>query len=334
MPLCDAVVGAKSWDKGNFLMSRLLHCFVCLIGWISVISTAPAYPDRPVRLIVPFAAGGGTDAMTRILADRLQQRLGPRFLVENVAGAGGNAGADRASHAQPDGYTLLIGSMGILTVNPWIYASTGTAILDRLVPVSMIFDTGHIFVVNPALKAACLEEVANLARTSEKPLTFASGGVGTSTHLYAELFRLATKAPMPHVPYRGNGPALTDVVAGHVQIMFDQIASASEQVKSGSVRPLAVTTRQRLSFLPNVPTAAEAGYPQLMGTSWTALMAPKGTPPEIIAVLGRALAEIADEPETKAKIEALGANILASTPQEAGESIAHELERWRPVVKA
>jgi len=315
-------------------MSRLPHRFVCLIAWLSMISFAQAYPDRPVRLIVPFAAGGGTDAMTRILADRLQQRLGPRFLVENVAGAGGNAGADRASHAQPDGYTLLIGSMGILTVNPWIYASTGTAILDRLVPVSMIFDTGHIFVVNPVLKATSLEEVAYLARTSEKPLTFASGGVGTSTHLYAELFKLAVKAPMTHVPYRGNGPGLTDVVAGHIQIMFDQIASASEHAKAGSVRPLAVTTKQRLSFLPNVPTAAEAGYPQLMGTSWTALMAPKGTPPEIIAVLGRALAEIAAEPETRAKIEALGANILASTPQETGEIIAQELERWRPVVKA
>jgi tripartite-type tricarboxylate transporter receptor subunit TctC len=316
------------------MMSRLLRRFVCLMAWLCVISTAQAYPDRPVRLIVPFAAGGGTDAMTRILADRLQQRLGPRFLVENITGAGGNAGADRASRAEPDGYTLLIGSMGTLTVNPWIYASTGTAILDRLVPVSMIFDTGHILVVNPGLKATSLEEVANLARSSEKPLTFASGGMGTSTHLYAELFKLATKAPMTHVPYRGNGPALTDVVAGHVQIMFDQIASASEQAKSGAVRPLLVTTKQRLSFLPNVPTAAEAGYPQLMGTSWTALMAPKGTPPDIIAVLGRALTEIATESETRAKIEALGANILASTPQEAGEIIAHELERWRPVVKA
>ena len=188
--------------------------------------------------------------------------------------------------------------------------------------------------VNPALRATSLEEVAYLARTSEKPLTFASGGVGTSTHLYAELFKLAVKAPMTHVPYRGNGPGLTDVVAGHIQIMFDQIASASEHAKAGSVRPLAVTTKQRLSFLPNVPTAAEAGYPQLMGTSWTALMAPKGTPPEIIAVLGRALAEIAAEPETRETIEGLGANILASTPQETGEIIAHELERWRPVVKA
>ncbi|MEH2545588.1 tripartite-type tricarboxylate transporter receptor subunit TctC [Bradyrhizobium sp. AZCC 2262] len=315
-------------------MSRLPHRFVWLIAWLSMISLAQAYPDRPVRLIVPFAAGGGTDAMTRILADRLQQRLGPRFLVENVTGAAGNAGADRASHAPPDGYTLLIGSMGVLTVNPWIYTSTGTAILDRLVPVSMIFDTGHIFVVNPALKATSLGEVAELARTSEKPLTFASAGMGTSTHLYAELFRLAAKAPMTHVPYRGNGPALTDVVAGHVQIMFDQIASASGQAKSGSVRPLAVTTKQRLSFLPNVPTAAEAGYPQLMGTSWTALMAPKDAPPDIIAVLGRTLTEIAAEPETREKIEALGANILTSTPQEAGEIIARELERWRPVVKA
>ena len=177
-------------------MSRLPHGFVCLIAWLSMISIAQAYPDRPVRLIVPFAAGGGTDAMTRILADRLQQRLGPRFLVENVTGAAGNAGADRASNAQPDGYTLLIGSMGTLTVNPWIYASTGTAILDRLVPVSMVLDTGHIFVVNPALKATSLEEVASLARTSEKPLTFASAGVGTSTHLYAELFKAAARFPM------------------------------------------------------------------------------------------------------------------------------------------
>jgi len=315
-------------------MSCWLRYLACFAVAFCVASRAEAYPDRPVRLIVPFTAGGGTDAMTRILADRLQQRLGPRFLVENITGAGGNVGADRASRAEPDGYTLLIVSMGILTVNPWIYASTGTAILDRLQPVSLIFDTGHIVVVNPAVNATTLEDVAALARGAEKPLNFASGGIGTSTHLYAELFKLAAKAPMTHVPYRGNGPALTDVVAGHVQIMFDQIASASEHAKSGSVRPLAVTTRQRLSFLPNVPTAAEAGYPQLMGTSWTALMAPKGTPPEVITVLGRALAEIAAEPETKAKIEGLGANVLASTPQEAGELIAREVARWAPVVKA
>jgi tripartite-type tricarboxylate transporter receptor subunit TctC len=315
-------------------MSRWLRYLACIALAVCAASVAQAYPDRPVRLIVPFTAGGGTDAMTRILADRLQQRLGPRFLVENITGAGGNVGADRASRAEPDGYTLLIGSMGILTVNPWIYASTGTAILDRLMPVSLIFDTGHIVVVNPAVNASTLEDIAVLARGTEKPLNFASGGIGTSTHLYAELFKLAAKAPMTHVPYRGNGPALTDVVAGHVQIMFDQIASASEHAKSGSVRPLAITTRQRLSFLPNVPTAAEAGYPQLMGTSWTALMAPKGTPPEVIAVLGRALAEIAAEPDTKAKIEGLGANVLASTPQEAGELIARELARWAPVVKA
>jgi tripartite-type tricarboxylate transporter receptor subunit TctC len=201
-------------------------------------------------------------------------------------------------------------------------------------PVSLIFDTGHIVVVNPSVNATTLEGVAALARGAEKPLNFASGGIGTSTHLYAELFKLAAKAPMTHVPYRGNGPALTDVVAGHVQIMFDQIASASEHAKSGSVRPLAVTTPQRLGLLPNVPTAAEAGYPQLMGTSWTALMAPKGTPPEVITVLGRALAEIAAEPDTKAKIEGLGANVLTSTPQEAGELIARELARWAPVVKA
>jgi tripartite-type tricarboxylate transporter receptor subunit TctC len=315
-------------------MSCWLRYLVCFAVAFCAVSSAAAYPDRPVRLIVPFAAGGGTDAMTRILADRLQQRLGPRFLVENITGAGGNVGADRASRAEPDGYTLLIGSMGILTVNPWIYASTGTAILDRLQPVSLIFDTGHIVVVNPAVNATTLEGVAALARGAEKPLNFASGGIGTSTHLYAELFKLAAKAPMTHVPYRGNGPALTDVVAGHVQIMFDQIASASEHAKSGSVRPLAVTTRQRLSFLPDVPTAAEAGYPQLMGTSWTALMAPKGTPPEVITVLGRALAEIAAEPETKAKIEGLGANVLASTPQEAGDLVSRELARWAPVVKA
>jgi tripartite-type tricarboxylate transporter receptor subunit TctC len=315
-------------------MSCWLRYLACFAVAFCAASSAAAYPDRPVRLIVPFTAGGGTDAMTRILADRLQQRLGPRFLVENITGAGGNVGADRASRAEPDGYTLLIGSMGILTVNPWIYASTGTAILDRLQPVSLIFDTGHIVVVNPAVNATTLEGVAALARGAEKPLNFASGGIGTSTHLYAELFKLAAKAPMTHVPYRGNGPALTDVVAGHVQIMFDQIASASEHAKSGSVRPLAVTTRQRLSFLPDVPTAAEAGYPQLMGTSWTALMAPKGTPPEVITVLGRALAEIAAEPETKAKIEGLGANVLASTPQEAGDLVSRELARWAPVVKA
>lgn len=295
---------------------------------------AQSYPDRPVRIVVPFPAGGGTDALSRILAERLEHQLQQRFFVENVSGAGGNIGANRVAQSEPDGYSLLIGSMGVVSVNPLIYRNTGTSIIDRLVPVSMVFETGHIIIVNPTVEARTLADLTNLSKRPGGSLSFASGGIGTSTHLYAELFKVLTGAAMTHVPYRGNGPALLDVVAGHAQVMFDQIASASEQVRAGKVRALAVTTPARLDILPDLPTVAEVGMPELTGTSWTMLMAPQGTPDAVIRTLNQAITAVVAEEATRRKMEAIGASARASSPAEAAALLRAELRRWRPVVDA
>ncbi|MBN8937907.1 MAG: tripartite tricarboxylate transporter substrate binding protein [Rhizobiales bacterium] len=308
------------------------------VAVLSAVVGAPAqaqsYPDRPVRIVVPFPAGGGTDALSRILAERLEHQLQQRFFVENVSGAGGNIGANRVAQSEPDGYSLLIGSMGVVSVNPLIYRNTGTSIIDRLVPVSMVFETGHIIIVNPTVEARTLADLTNLSKRPGGPLSFASGGIGTSTHLYAELFKVLTGAAMTHVPYRGNGPALLDVVAGHAQVMFDQIASASEQVRAGKVRALAVTTPARLEILPDLPTVAEVGMPELAGTSWTMLMAPQGTPDAVIRTLNQAITAVVAEEATRRKMEAIGASARASSPAEAATLLRAELQRWRPVVDA
>jgi tripartite-type tricarboxylate transporter receptor subunit TctC len=314
--------------------ARILAWVLVVLAGFSSPGLAQGYPERPVRIIVPFPAGGGTDALSRILADALERRLGQRFVVENVSGAGGNLGANRVAQSEPDGYTLLIGSMGVVSVNPLIYRNTGTAIIDRLTPISLVFETGHLIVVHPSVEARSLAELAALAKTEEGRLTYASGGVGTSTHLYAELFNLIGGSSMTHVPYRGNGPALLDVIAGHAKVMFDQVGNSSEQVRAGKVRGLAVTTPARLSIIPDVPTTAEIGLPQLSGTSWTMLMVPAGTPPEVIQKLNAAIAAITGDPAIRDKMEAIGATARASSAAEAATLMRSELARWKPVVEA
>ena len=319
--------------QGFSKSSGLARFVVVVLTLVLLPPASQAFPDRTVRVIVPFAAGGGTDALSRILAERLTHHLGQRFVIENVTGAAGNVGADRVAKSEPDGHTLLIGSMGILSVNPWIYRGSKEQILDKLEPVSLIFDTGHIVVSNPALGVTDLAGLKARAETAPK-LSFASAGAGTSTHLYGELFKMSAKVDMVHVPYRGNAPALADVVAGHVHVMFDQVASAIEQAKGANVRPLAVTTNQRLPGLPDVPTAAEAGFPDLTGTSWTGLMVAKGTSQDVLHILRGALAAIAAEPETKARMNAIGAEALAGSGEELARLIERERERWGRVVLA
>ncbi|CAN7355449.1 tripartite tricarboxylate transporter substrate binding protein [Bosea sp. LjRoot9] len=315
--------------------ARLLAwALIAIVSGHSNIVRAQTYPDRPVRIIVPFPAGGGTDALSRILAEALAQRLGQRFVVENISGAGGNLGAARVANSEADGYSLLIGSMGVLSVNPLIYRNTGTAVVDKLVPISLVFETGHLIVVNPRVEARSLTELAALAKSEGGKLTYASGGIGTSTHLYAELFNLLSGSSMTHVPYRGNGPALLDVIAGHAQIMFDQIGNSSEQVRAGKVRGLAVTTPSRLPIIPDVPTTAEIGMPQLSGTSWTMLMAPSGTSTAILGKLNAAIAAITADPVMRDKMESIGASARASSSAEAAALMRSELERWKPVVAA
>jgi tripartite-type tricarboxylate transporter receptor subunit TctC len=292
------------------------------------------YPTRPIRLVLPFAAGGGTDVMTRVIAEHLGRRLGQRVIVENITGAGGTIGTERVVRATPDGYTLLLATMNMLSINPALYRGLSFDIPNDLVPVSLLLETGHLIVANPRVPYRGLQDVRAAAFAKPRTVTFASAGVGSSTHLYGELFRYLSKAEIVHVPYRGNGPALADVIAGHVDLMFDQVPNSADHVRTGTVRGLAVTTAERLPFAPDVPTAAEAGFPGLMGTSWAGMSAPRGTPPAVIAKLNAALSATLDEPEVRARFEQLGASARGSTPEEFGRLIASDLEKWSTVIRS
>jgi tripartite-type tricarboxylate transporter receptor subunit TctC len=295
---------------------------------------AQAYPSRPIRVVLPFAAGGGTDVMTRVIAENLGNRLGQRVLVENITGAGGNIGTERVIRSTPDGSTLLLSTMSIVSINPALYRNMTIDIPNDLVPISLLLETPQVVVVNPGRPWRTLAEVAEAARAAPRTLTFASAGAGTSTHLYGELFKHVTGTDIVHVPYRGNGPALADVIAGHVDMMFDQVPNSADHIRTGTVRALAVTSVERMSFAPQVPNAAEAGMPGLMGTSWSGMSAPKGTPPEIVNHLNAELQHVLADQALKDRLTQLGATARGSTVQAYGELVSTELAKWTAVIRA
>jgi tripartite-type tricarboxylate transporter receptor subunit TctC len=229
---------------------------------------------------------------------------------------------------------LLLAPMGVLSVNPTLYKGLTFDASRDLIPISLAYETGHLVVVNPNLPAKSLAELADLIRSKPGKFSFGSGGLGTSTHLYGEVFKMTAKGDILHVPYRGNGQALNDVIAGQIQIMFPQIASAASQAASGLVRPLAVTTEHRSALLPDVPTVVEVGMPELAGTSWGGIMAPRGTPPEIVARLNSAIVKVVNGSDVRGRFEAIGINARTSTPEALGSLIDAELTRWRRVITA
>ena len=242
-------------------MRRCLWWFQAMLVLASG-AAAQSYPSRPVRLVLPFAAGGGIDVMTRVIAEHLSHRLRQQVIVENITGAGGKIGTKRVARSAPDGYTLLLATMNVVSINPALYEDFEVEIPDELVPVSLLLETGHVILTNPRTTFQTLGDVRDAARSRPHSVSFASAGIGSSTHLYGELFRYLSGTGLVHVPYRGNGPAMVDVIAGHVDLMFDQVPNSAENIQVGTVRALAVTTSERLPFAPNVPTAAEAGVPR------------------------------------------------------------------------
>ena len=307
--------------------------FLLLLGPAPSVG-AEDYPARPIKLIVPFSVGGDADVIGRVLAESLGSELKQRIIVENVTGAGGNIGVERVVRSEPDGYTLLLAPMGVLSVNPTLYKALPFDPSKDLIPISLAYETGHLVVVNPSVQVKSLAELVDLIRGQPGKFSFGSGGIGTSTHLYGEVFKMTAKVDALHVTYRGNGQALNDVMAGQIQMMFPQIASAASQAASGLVRPLAVTTDHRAALLPDVPTVVEAGMPELAGTSWGGIMAPRGTPPEVVARLNGAIVKVVNGSETRGRFEAIGINARTSTQDAFARLIDAELVRWRRVIAA
>jgi tripartite-type tricarboxylate transporter receptor subunit TctC len=293
------------------------------------------YPNRPVRIIVPFAPGGTTDIFARLIGEKLSQTLGQQFVIENRAGAGGNIGADAVAKADPDGYTLVMGTVGTHAINASLYAKMPYDALGDFVPVAYAAGVPNLMVVNPKnVKATTVQEFIAEAKASTRKFNMASSGNGTSIHLSGELFKQLTGIEMPHVPYRGSGPAINDLVGGQVDIMFDNLPSSIEQAKAGNLRALAVTSPQRSPAMPNTPTIAESGFPGFDATSWFALFAPKGTPKEVVTKLNDEVKKALATPDLQKRFGDLGGEIKPMSPDELGAYVKAENDKWSKVVKS
>ena len=292
------------------------------------------YPNRPVKIIVPFAPGGSTDVVARILADRLGAELKQSFVVENKPGAGGNIGADAVAKANPDGYTLLMGTTGVLAINKYLYKEMPYDADRDLAPVSYTSLITNILVVNPQVPARSVQELVRLAKSDPGKLTYASSGAGSSTHLSAELFKSMAGVDVLHVPYKGSSQALTDVMAGQVTMLFDNAPSSMPFIEQNRLRAIAVTSTKRLPNLPDVPTLDEAGVKGYESLSWSGIVAPAATPRRVIEKLNAALEKILRDPDVKQKFAALGVEPVGGPPEAFTRHIRAESEKWGRVVKA
>jgi tripartite-type tricarboxylate transporter receptor subunit TctC len=294
---------------------------------------AQAWPRRFVRLVAPFPAGGGTDAVARVLANRLSEVWGQQMVIENKGGAGGNIAFEMVARSEPDGYTVLITALN-LVINRFLYASINYDPDADFAPVSLICIFPNLMVVPNSSPAKSVMEFVAHARANRGRITFASSGTGTSTHLSGELFKRMVGIEMTHVPYRGVALALNDVIPGRVDVMFNTMAGVLQQVRSGQLRGLAVTTAQRFPTAPEFPTVAEAGVPGFDVTSWYAFFVPAKTPPEIIKKLQADTVAVLAEPAMKEKLAQLGVGVVGSTPEELAALVRRDAETWGPVIKA
>lgn len=293
---------------------------------------AQDYPGKPIKIVVPYSPGGGTDIVARLLAEKLQGKWGHAVIVDNRPGAGGNLGAGAVSAAAPDGYTILFTAQGPLVVNKSIYAKL-TYDPDAFVPVSLVTVAYSVLLVNPKMSANSVQQLIAFAKANPGRLNYASQGIGTAAHLIAELFKSMAGVSIVHIPYKGTGPALTDLVAGQVDMMFGELAAADPYIRSDKLRALAVSSEKRNPSLPNVPTMSEA-LPGFVVTSWWAIVAPPGTPSAIANSLSSAIAESLKQPDFARRLVDLSMVATGSTPAELGLFIKQESKRWGEVIRA
>ena len=324
------------------LTRRHLHTLGLLALLAPTLAAAQAaWPAKAVRLVVPFAAGGTTDILARSLAPELQKALGQPFVVDNKPGAGGNTGASDVAKSAPDGYTLLMGTVGTHAINASLYPKMPFDPVKDFVPVTLMAGVPNVFVMNPALAAKyninTVADFIKVAKANPGKFNMASSGNGTSIHLSGELFKSMTGTYMVHFPYRGSGPALIDLMGGSMDLMFDNLPSALPHIKAGKLKGLAVTSAKRSDAIPELPTIAEAGGPALKGyeaSSWFGLMAPAGTPPEIVARLQQETAKALGSPALKERLQAQGAIPSGMSSADFVAFIAAETRKWAAVVKA
>ena len=313
---------------------RIVIAAVAAVVGTLLPAIAQDYPTQPVKLVVPFPAGGGTDALARWFAKGLEAKFGQPFVVENRAGSGTTLGAGFVARAAPDGYTIMLGTSSTYAIAPNVYKKVPFDPAKDFAPIALVAEVPFVLVVNPSLPVKSVAELVALVKSKPGAMSYASAGIGTQHHVNAELLKTLTGIAMTHVPYRGGGPALQDVIAGHVPIYFGDVSTVMPLARSGKVRALALTISQRLDAFPEVPTMHEAGIANYNASAWQAFVAPAGTPPAIVARLNQALLEVVKSPETQKRFLELGLRPLTSTPDELGAFIKSELVRWGKVVEA
>jgi tripartite-type tricarboxylate transporter receptor subunit TctC len=299
---------------------------------VSTAAVAQSWPTKPVRLINPFPPGGGTDTFARPLAARLSQSMGQQFIVENLGGAGGTLGAARAAKEAPDGYVFLIGAVHH-TIAETLYTKLPYHLERDFVPITVIATVPNVIVVHPKYAFKNLDELIAFAKKNPGKLNYGSAGNGTTHHLAGELFKQVTGTELTHVPYKGAGPLMQDLIAGQVDLAFDGLGSSAAQIKAGKLRPLAVTTEKRSALLPDVPTAGEAGVKGYVVTTWYAVWAVKGTPQPIIDRMYQEIAKALQSPEIKLVWDGQGATLGGMPPAEFAALVKQEIARWGKVVK-
>lgn len=300
---------------------------------LAIRASAQGFPNKPIRIVVPYSPGGGADTTARLIAPKLQEALGETVVIDNRPGAGGVIGDDTVAKAVPDGYTLLIGAFAH-AVNPSLLPKMPFRTPDDFAPISLLVTVPELLVITPSHPAKTVAELVAMAKAQPGKLFYASSGNGSAQHLAAELFKMRTGIDIAHVPYKGGGLAVADVAAGHVPFYFGNMSSALPQARAGRVRALAVTSAQRSAAAPEVPTMAEAGVTGCEISEWNALMAPAGTPPAVIERLNAEMVKIMRMPDIKEKFADLGAEAIGSTPQELAAFLAAEMAKWAEVVKA
>ena len=310
---------------------KLLRTLLIALLAAPSMAAAQAYPSKPIRLVVPYPPGGGADNVARVFSQKLAEALGQQIVIDNRGGAAGIIGAEIVAKSPPDGYTLLDDSSS-RAVNPALHKLPFDTIKD-FAPIGMIVINPNILVVHPSLPVATVRDLIRLARERPGQIIFASSGIGSAPHMAAELFKYLAKVNMLHVPYKGGGPALADLIGGHVQLLFPNIASGLPHVKSGKLKGIAVTSKKRSRAAPHLPTVDESGLPGFEIQEWNALFAPAGTPQPIIARLNAELQKVLALPEVRNRLFEMGAEAAPGTPGELDAYVKSELEKWAKVVR-
>ncbi len=308
-----------------------LLCLICGLSWLPCAQAQ--YPTRPIRLIVPFPPGGGTDTMARAMGIRLGEALGQQVVIDNRGGGGANIGAELAAQSQPDGHTWFL-MTGTHTVNATLYRKLGYSLVKDFVPVTHLGGTAYVVVVHPSIAATSVKELVALAKAQPGDIRHSSSGVGSGPHLAGELFKSMTGIDMLHVPYRGGGPSVLALVSGEAKVGFTTTPSCIVQLKAGRLRGLAISTAERSPFLPDLPTVAEAGVPGYDTSAWYGLVMPTGTPKEIITRVNAETAKVLTLSDVKARLDATGMVPKTSSPEELRKTIHAEVAKWGKIVKA